>query len=301
MCGGANGQTDVGAGEFALGAVLSATGYGASVGVPLMLSGAGSAASGVATADQLRKQDQITAAGILKQGQMQKEGSNDVSNLVSNNIAKSAATTQAKTAQQLQAYRDALQQSNGISQSASPNVPGASKAYKAEQGVAGSTANNYIDALAKSAATTQGTQLERIGENQGIASTAGQLGLLNQQSAEQNYVTQLQVRATQANPWLQSLGMLLKGAGAAYGAAGGLASAGGAADVGAEAGGTVGTAADTAGTIQLANPLSGVGSMAQGIASSTAADAGLGSVTPSVFGTIGNNVSSYLGALKGTH
>lgn len=258
MCGGANAQTDVGAGEFALGAVLSATGYGASIGVPMMLSGAGGAASGVATADQLKKQNDIAAAGIVQQGQLQKEGEANVSNLVGSTIATSNATSAAKTAQQLSSYRAALQNSSAVDSSASPNVPGASKAYKSEQGTASTTANDYVGALAKSAATTEGTQLERVGEGEGIASTASNLGLLNTQSNEQNYVTQLKMKAVTANPWLNSLGMLLKGAGAAYGAAGalgGAASAGGTQAAGDALGdGTAGlglapSAVQTAGTI----------------------------------------------------
>jgi len=273
MCGGANGQTDIGGAETILGGILTATGYGAGVGIPMMLGGAGTVASGVATADQLKQQNDIAAAGIIQQGMLQKRGESDVGNLVSSKIAQSTATAQQKTAQQLAAYRSALTQSSAIDSSASPNVPGASKAYKAEQGTASTTANTYVNALANSAAVTQGTQLERVGEGEDIASTAGQLGLLSTQSNEQNYVTQLQMKATQANPWLNSLGMLLKGAGAAYGAVGGLAS--GAATVGSQA-------ADTANAL-------GDGTTGLGLAGNTVANynsaLNLGGSIPSTMGS----------------
>lgn len=186
------------------------------------LAAAGAATSSYATHQQLTKQDSIAAAGIIKQGDMQKQGENDVS-ATTGQLAKSNATTQQQTNAQLAAYRSALQQSSGISNSADPNVPGASKAYKASQATAGATAGTYVDALAKSAATTEGTQLERVGENQDMAQTATNLGVLNQQSQEQNYVTQLKVRATQANPWLSSLGTLMSAAGTAFGGAAGMA------------------------------------------------------------------------------
>jgi hypothetical protein len=158
-------------------------------------------------------------------------------------MAQSNAAAQAKGAQQLAAIQKALQSSAAVqnSNAASPDVPGASKAYKQEQAQASGSAQNYVNAIANSAATTQGTQLERVGEGEDIANTATQLGGLQQQSNEQNYVTKLQVEATQENPWLKSLGMLLSGAGAVGGAlAGGGGLAAGAAS------GLAGTATNAA-------------------------------------------------------
>jgi hypothetical protein len=184
------------------------------------LSMAGTAVGSYAQAQQLRKQDEITAQGITAQTQLQKQGEAAVSD-TTKNFQDSTAAVQQKSAQQLGAYTQALQQANGISTSANPNVPGASKAYGAEKAAAGSSAADYVNAIAQSAATTEGTQLERINEGQQEAQTATTLGDLSRQSQEQNYVTQLKVRATQANPWLTSLGMLLQGAGTAYGIASG--------------------------------------------------------------------------------
>lgn len=193
----------------------------------LAATAAGTATEGYAQHQQLSKQNDIAAAGIIKQGQMQKQGENEVSKLTGT-VAQSNAKTQDATNKQLDAYRSALQQGAGISSSASPNVPGASKAYKAEQGVSGANASDYVQGLAKSAAVTNGTQLERVGENQQIGDTASNLGLLNQKSQEQNYLTKLQVQSTQANPWLMGLGTLLQGAGMGMGMGAGVAAAKGA-------------------------------------------------------------------------
>jgi hypothetical protein len=224
MCSGGNAGADAGGAEVGLGALLTATGYGSALGVPLMLSGAGSAVGGLAQQEQLNKQSDIAAAGIIKQGELQKQGEADVGSTIQT-ASQSTAAAQAKTAQQLAAYRSALQQGTPQTQAASPSVPGASKAFKAAQTSATGSANDYVNAIAQSAATTQGTQLERVGENQQMAQTASDLGVLTNQSNEQNYLTQLKVRATQQNPWLTALGMTLQGAGMAAGIAGGAGAA----------------------------------------------------------------------------
>ena len=181
---------------------------------------AGAATSAIATGQQQNRQNDIAAAGILKQGQLQKQAENDVGQTV-NTLNASNASTQAKTAQQLNAYRSALLQAQPLSAAASPGVPGASKAYGAAQAASSGSASDYVNKIATSAATTQGTQLERVNEGQSMADTATKLGVLGQQSGEQSYLTKLQVSSTQANPWVKGLGMLLQGAGMGLGMASG--------------------------------------------------------------------------------
>ena len=183
-------------------------------------SAAGAATSAIATGQQQNRQNDIAAAGIIKQGQLQKQAENDVGQTV-NTLNASNASTQAKTAQQLNAYRSALLQAQPLSAAASPGVPGASKAYGAAQAASSGSASDYVNKIATSAATTQGTQLERINEGQSMADTATKLGVLGQQSGEQSYLTKLQVSSTQANPWVKGLGMLLQGAGLGMGMASG--------------------------------------------------------------------------------
>lgn len=188
-------------------------GYGTeSLYIGAALAAAGAATSSYATSQQLKKQDQIAAQGIIKQGQLQKQGNADVATTIGS-VAKSNAKTQAASNDQLAQYRAALQQGAGVSSSASPNVPGAGKAYKGAQATAGASANDYVGALAGSAATTQGTQLERVGENEQMGDTASKLGMLQGQAQNENYLTKLRVQSTQANPWLQGLGALMSAAG----------------------------------------------------------------------------------------
>lgn len=165
-----------------------------------------------AQASQLRKQDDAAAAGIIAQGKLQKQGENDVAGVT----AKIAGETpQAQSAAQLASFQKALAQSAPTSSSTEPSVPGSSKAYKAEQAKAGGDASQYVGAIAKSAATTEGTQLERVQEGQQLGSTASDLGLLSQKSGEQAYLTKLQIASQQANPWLSAISKGL----AAYGTA----------------------------------------------------------------------------------
>jgi hypothetical protein len=210
---------------------LLASGAGALTGNPLAIGAlvaslAGTATQAYAQHQQLVKQDQITAQGIVQQGDIQKKAEGDVSNTVKT-LNQSTADVNAKSAQQLGAYTNALKQASPIAKSDNPNVPGASSAFKAASASAQTSANDYTGAIAKSAATTQGTQLERVGEGQTIASTASDLGVLSNQSAESNYVTQLKVRATQQNPWLQAVSALAKGASIGMGAAAGAGFGGG--------------------------------------------------------------------------
>lgn len=190
------------------------------------LAAAGAATSGYAQSQQLKKQDSIAAAGIVKQGQINNQAENDVKqNVVS--ASQSNAKTQAASAAQLASYQKALEAGNAQTGAADPNVPGASKAFGAEQAKSKASASDYVDAIANSAATTNGTQLERVGENQEMGQTAQNLNDLGRQSQEQSYVTKLQVAATKANPWISGLGTALSAAGSVSGGWGaGIAAAG---------------------------------------------------------------------------
>lgn len=183
------------------------------------LAAAGAATSSYAQSQQLKKQDSIAAQGIIKQGQLNNQANNDVKQNVAT-VAQSNAKTQAASAAQLASYQKALQAGTANANAADPNVPGASKAFGAEQAKSKGSAQDYVNAIANSAATTNGTQLERVGENQQMGQTAQDLSDLTRQSNEQSYVTKLQVQATKANPWLSGLGTALSAAGSfgGYGA-----------------------------------------------------------------------------------
>lgn len=179
------------------------------------ISAAGAGVNAYSQNQTLRSQDQAAAAGIRNQEQLQRQGEATVNqNVQKMSAAQSQANVDAASAKQLAAYRAALS-AGSTAPGASPTpVAGASGAYKARAAQAGGNASDFVNALAASGAKTEGTQLERVQEGQGMADTASKLGLLNTQSQGQDYLTQLKIRAQQANPWLTSAGILLGGTGA---------------------------------------------------------------------------------------
>lgn len=262
------------------GAGLGLSALGSLTGNPLAIASlvtqlAGTGVQAYNQNQMLKKQDAIAAEGIVKQGALQKQGEGDVQSTI-NTMNQSTANTQAKSAQQLDAYRKALQQSSGISNSASPDVPGASKAYKATQNSANASANDYVNAIAGSAATTQGTQLERVGEGQAMADTATKLGTLTGQSNEQNYVTQIKMRQAQQNPWLSALGETLKGASMITGFMAGQAPSG-AAGTATNVGGDLNSAV-AAPVSSMADMTAGAGSFGAPVAGGATAFGGAGMV-----------------------
>ena len=184
--------------------------------VGMAVGAAGSAVGGLAQKGLLNQQNQSALQGINAQGVLQRQGNADVTGLT-NTIANSNQNTQNAIQGQLGSYNAALAKMSPQTQAAQPSVAGASGAFEADRARAGGSAQDYVNAIKNSAATTQGTQLERVGEGQQMAGTASNLGLLNTQSQQQNYLTQLQIRAAQANPWLTALSSVMKGAGAAMG------------------------------------------------------------------------------------
>lgn len=270
-----------GIGETGLGAALLASGFGAPLGAGLIASGVGTGLSATAQQNALDKQNQIAAQGIIKQGQLERQGDQIVKS-TTNSLAQSNANTQAASAKQLAAYQAALENGAAQSKSASPTIPGASKAYSTEQARSSGSAQDYVNAIANSAATTEGTQLERVGEGETMGQAATNLGQVQGQSNEQNYLTKLQTQSVQANPWMEAFGTALQAAGAASMGAGALGAGAGAgsATVGGADAGSIAASAAPGGSIDLGT-----------LPSMTIANpAG----SPGVFGSIGN----YLTALN---
>lgn len=181
---------------------------------PLLVGMVGSQVGQYAQQQALNKQDKITAANILEQGNLNKQAEGDVSSTVKKIAASDPAAAKAKM---LGAENQALELGAQTSGSAQPNVPGASKAYKAAVGGANASAGDYINNLKQGIAGTNAPTMQRIGESQDIASTASNLGLLGQQSSRENYASQVAEQGVRQNPWLQDLGMTMQAAGTIMG------------------------------------------------------------------------------------
>jgi hypothetical protein len=178
------------------------------------MSAAGSGASMVSQNNALQKQDQIAAQGIARQSAINKQASQQVSGLTKTVAADDPTAIAANLKAQ---YAAALQNNSTDTE---PGVSGSSKRY----GEATTTANQNIGAYggqqAGLDATVNAPTLQRLQDQEQIGSTAGNLGLLQNQSNNQEALTQTEIKSVAANPWLSAIGGVLKGAGAGVGAYG---------------------------------------------------------------------------------
>lgn len=181
------------------------------------LSVAGEGVSSYNQNQSLKQQQNQATNEIEQQQQLQQQAESKVRNTVTQ-VAQ--ANPNAAANSQLAAYKQALtQQAQNV---ASPtgmgaSVPGASKRYTQAQGAAQENVNDYANTQATNAADTAGAQLQRIGEGQDIASTASQLGLLQDTSQNKSGELNVQLAGDQPSPWLTALGGALSGAGSGLG------------------------------------------------------------------------------------
>jgi len=174
------------------------------------LAAAGAGTEAYANHQALTKQDQAAAAGIMAQQRLKQQAQADLQPAIQtakNNDQNIAANRTALNSQ----YAAALQRAAPV-QNTNGALPGASKTYAAD--VAKAVGNNqvfgknYANLTAAGGApilTGQQTQ-EQLGD------VATKLGGLNTQSQNANQLTQMQVQAITANPWLLGVGALLGGA-----------------------------------------------------------------------------------------
>jgi hypothetical protein len=190
---------------------------GAAVAISAGLATAGYAANRMATNQQLRAQDRDAAAGIMKQGELQRQANNNVQKGVidtaKNNSASIARNQQSENAQ----YAAALARAKPTQDAAFNAQPGASARYTAGVNNAVASNNAFGSDLAKTTSITDAPALTQQQTEQQLGDTAGKLGILSDTSANQNTLTQNKIKGEQANPWLQALGATLNGAAAGYG------------------------------------------------------------------------------------
>lgn len=182
------------------------------------VSALGAGVSAYAQNQQLRKQDNIAAQGIINQGALRQQANSDVQKLIKNTGENNAANIARNQTTQEQEYAAALQRAAPTQGGALTTQPGASKAYAAAVNSARGNVAQFGSDLGKSTAATDAPQLTQIQTQEALGDTATKLGLLNDTSANQNRLMQIQASAVQANPWLQAGGGILQGAGTGYAA-----------------------------------------------------------------------------------
>ena len=108
---------------------------GATLAISAGLAAAGAGVSAYSNNQNMRKQDRDAAAGIIKQGQLQRQGDADVQKNIAqakNNAEMNAKNQQGQEAQ----YAAALQRARPTQDSSFTVAPGASSRYAADVGKA---------------------------------------------------------------------------------------------------------------------------------------------------------------------
>lgn len=177
------------------------------------LSAAGTGATMVSQQDTLHKQDQIAAQGIMRQGQLNSQADQKVSDLTQK---LAASNPQDAIDKQKASYMKALMSVAPAQAGANPTMPGASKKYANDVSNADANVQNYGTTQAGIMARTDAPTIQRLGEQEQIGSTAGDLGLIQNQSVGQQDVTKLGIQSTHSNPWVAAAAAAAQGVSAGY-------------------------------------------------------------------------------------
>lgn len=188
---------------------------GLTIAISAGLAAAGAGTEAYANNQQLKAQDRVAAQGIVQQGVLKQQAANDVQKNIqqATENQKNVNTNQADLTSQ---YAAALQRAGPV-QATQGAMPGASKRYDAGTAAAQAQALQYGKGLATTAASVGAPQLTNQQTQESLGNTATQLGGLQDQSAQQAALTNMQVNAIQANPWLLAAGAALQGASKGYG------------------------------------------------------------------------------------
>lgn len=200
------------------GAVIAANAVPIAIGAGTAAAGAG--VSAYANNQQLRKQDATAAQGIIKQNALRGQAGAVVDKTIQERATNNAANLEANKNTLNQQYAAALQRANPVQSGAVSSTPGAGKRYAADVLASRGDIGKYGTDLASRTAAIDAPVLTNQQTQLAMGDTATKLGLIHDTSANQGALTDLQVKAIQANPWLLAGGAALQGAGEAYAGSG---------------------------------------------------------------------------------
>lgn len=190
---------------------------GWTIGISAGLSTLGAAATSYAGNQQMRKQDSITAAGLMKQRANQAAANADVSQSIDKNATQNHANINKNQVAEQAQYAAALARAAPARDSALSSQPGGSSRYAASVNAARSGVADYGNTLATNTAAVDAPQLTQEQTALGLGDTATKLGLIRDTSANEAALTAQQVKGVGENPWLLAGGAALQGAAAGYG------------------------------------------------------------------------------------
>lgn len=189
----------------------------AAAAVPYIIAAVGAAVQTVNTNRTLSRQDAEAAEGIRRQSDIQKRADERVNTEV-DTIAKS--TSADERAQRMQDYMKTLGTARQKTESGLDNAAlgdafnAAGDKAKGELAAGGERTAGLMSGI-------DAAGLQRQGEAFGFGNLATDVGLIGRESAGQQFLTDLRVRSTRRNPWLDFAGSAMQGIGQGMAAKGG--------------------------------------------------------------------------------
>jgi hypothetical protein len=188
------------------------------VALPLLMSAAGTAVQYGAQNDAKRQQERELAAGILKQGRMNREADTQVQQ-ATQQIA--ASNPDAERAQKRNTYIDALRRAQPGRAAVQGNVGNVSERFTADSSAAANDAETEAAGLADLTAEIEAPAYQRMREGNALADTADKLSLIRGRSSGQDYLTRLRTAMIRPNAGQVAAGQVISGFGQGMGENGG--------------------------------------------------------------------------------
>lgn len=184
--------------------------------VPYIVMATATAAQVANSERTARKQDQQVAAGIQRQGRLQRQADERVNQQISD--LEGSSSQQARAERQAQ-YMDTLRRNQAsLEGGLTPGV--GSETFRDDSARAVEGVHDFAGQSAGLMARMDAPGMQRQDESFGYGRTATDLGMIGRESRGDAFLNELRLRAIRRNPWIDAA------SGVAMSAAGGMAGAG---------------------------------------------------------------------------
>lgn len=175
------------------------------------------------------RQDSALAQELRQQGQLQQQAAADTNQLIQK--TQQSNPDQAKSSL-LASFTDQLNKSRGRAITPLSQAGAVSDAYTKAANDAASGISDFGNTNANLLSSIDAPAVQRQGELANLSRYGTAIGGLKQQSAADDFLTQMRLRSITPNPWLQAFGSAANGAASAIASRSGSGGFGGAANGG---------------------------------------------------------------------